>query len=200
MKKRTTFYFPAKAARRLGQIKRRSRMESGAAVLRAALSAYAELLDVTQAGYKIVVRTKDGQDYSFSPYEPFLYPKLEALRAEAEDGAEEKIPKNFVFPEAAAEKLASIRRASYLDSNADVIRAALASYDELTLVARAGDQILITDAAGEEQVAYTPYAPLARHRLRGLSGIAQDGDPRPPVPSSDGGDIALDPQGLVSVT
>ena len=166
MRKRTTFYFPAEAARRLGQIKRRSRLESSSAVLRAALSAYAELLEATQAGYQIVVRRQDGSDFPFSPYETFNYPELAEMRAEDEGGVDEKIPKNFVFPEAAAEKLNAIRRSSYLDSNADAIRAALASYDELTLVARAGAQILLTD--GAEEVSYTPYAPMPRARLRRL--------------------------------
>jgi len=179
MRKRTTFYFPAEAAKQLGQIKRRTRMESGAAVLRAALSAYAELLEVSQAGYQIAVRTKDGETYPFSPYEPFDYPGL--TKARSEDAAlpvDDKTPKNFVFPEAAAEKLTAIRRASYLESNADAIRAALASYDELTLVTRAGDRILIAD--GDEEVPYTPYAPLPRTRLHRLPPLPQGEIPRTP--------------------
>lgn len=184
MKKRTTFYFPPEAASRLGQIKRRTRIESGAAVLRAALNAYAELLEVTQAGYRIIVRPVEGGDVTFSPYEPFDYPKLEALRVETEVDTEDKIPRNFVFPEAAAQKLEAIKKASYLDSNADAIRAALATYDELTLVSRAGDQILITDPTSSDEVVYTPYAPIARHRLRRLGPIGLGEDQ--PGDSTDG--------------
>ena len=195
MRKRTTFYFPAEAARRLGQIKRRTRMESGAAVLRAALNAYAELLEATQAGYRIVVRKQDGSDFLFSPYEPFQYPGLEELRAEDDVAKSEKIPKNFVFPEAAAEKLAFIRRSSYLDSNADVIRAALASYDELTLVVRAGDQILISD--GTENAVYTPYAPMPRSRLSRLPADPEGAIPRPAPRSGESNGFPVPAQALV---
>ena len=167
--KRTAFYFPEEAAVRLQKIKKRARLDNSANVVRAALSAYDELLEVALAGCTIVVKDREGQEWPYSPYTRFSYPGL-ARKTEpiAAISATEKSPKNFAFSEAAVATLESIRKRSYLESNADVIRAALAAYDELTTAFSAGDQIIIRDTEDNE-CTYTPYAPLTRQRLN-LSG------------------------------
>lgn len=163
MGKRTTFYFPTKAATQLSSIMRRSRLENGADVVRAALSAYDELLEVTEAGRSIVVRDKAGQEWPYSPHFPCNYPGLALGELDTNVAAadEVKTPKNFVFSEEAAAKLDFIKSRSRFRSNADVIRAALGAYDELVRVIMAGDRIIIRDEIGNEQ-SYSPYAPLMR--------------------------------------
>lgn len=169
MKKRTTFYFPLEAASRLHSIMKRSRLENRADVIRAALGAYDELLEVSAAQCRIVVRDKHGEEYAYSPHSPFHYPGYASGHAEKSAEQTEDAPKNFVFSAEAAAKLDSIRLRSRLQSNADVIRAALGSFDELISVVAVGDQIIIRDRFGNEQF-YSPFAPLVR------SGLDLDSD------------------------
>lgn len=167
--KRTTFYFPAEAATQLHSIMRRSRLDNGADVIRAALSAYDELLEVTEARGSIAIQDRAGHEWLYSPHFPCSYPGLSNIASEADSpNGEEKVPKNFVFSAEAAAKLDCIKSRSRFGSNADVIRAALDTYDELIRVVMAGDHIVVRDEAGNEQF-YTPYAPLVRLGLNLIS-------------------------------
>ena len=165
MSKRSSFYFPEAAAAVLYKIRKRSRLESNADVVRAALGSYDALLDVSLDGGVIVILDKTGKEWPYSPYVQFYYPGLEHPSNYAEIArSDEKIPKNFVFSEEAAAKLASIKERSGSPSNADVIRAALTAFDELVCVMSAGDRILIRYRDGRERN-YIPYAPLVRLSL-----------------------------------
>lgn len=157
--RRTSFHFPEKAVEQLRSIQRRSRLDSGADVIRVALAAYDELLRIALGGYKILVRDQSGREWLYSPYTKFTYPGLDthAITPPIQD---EKPPKNFFFSGEAVERLESIRKRSRAQSNADAIRMALSAYDELLGVIAAGDTIIIQDKQGNEQ-SYSPYAPLA---------------------------------------
>jgi hypothetical protein len=158
-KGRTTFYFPEQAAVRLWSIKRLSRHQTNTDVIRAALSSYDDLLSVVCSGSKIFVRDHENRDHPYSPYRPFHYAALERARDEDPVTTEGRAPRNFVFTAESAAKLGSIRQRSFLHSNADVIRAALAAYEELLRVVNLGDHIVVIDRAGNEHP-YSPYAPV----------------------------------------
>jgi hypothetical protein len=161
---RLTVYFPAEAAARLAAVRRRSRMQTHVDVLTAALDCYLELVEVDRAGGAISVLHNTGAAIEVLPYSvdtEFEYP---GFSREERDASTAETPRNFVFPKQAAEKIAQIRTLSRFKSSADVIRAALACFDELVQVRDAGDTILVRDRKGQ-CVRYSPFAPLAKDRL-----------------------------------
>jgi hypothetical protein len=161
MAKRTSFYFPPEAARWLRAIKCKCRLENSADVIRAALSAYDDLLRIDSDGYDVIVRDDEGKERTYSPYAPFEHPKLQFNKLdEAGGGDNDKPPRNFVFSREASERLESIRRRSYLQSNAEVIRAALCAYNELLVIRSARYAMIIRDREGNEWH-YSPHTPLS---------------------------------------
>jgi hypothetical protein len=161
MKARTTIQFPRDAAAALNSIRSRTRFNDATDVIRAALSAYDELLEMVDLGFKIFVDLKSGERLSYSPYAPFSYDGLMPF------GAKEAVeaPRTFVFAADGIARFGSIRKRSFLTSNADVIRAALAAYDELLRVELTGDSIIMV--RGEErEVSYSPNKPINRDAVR----------------------------------
>jgi hypothetical protein len=175
-KKRTSFYFPEEAADRVIAIQRRSWLDSPAAVIRAAIGAFSDLVDVTLSGYKIFVRDPAGIEWTYCPHGPLNCPAFAAPGDEPQGASSAKLPKNFVFSEEVTGRIESMRRRSHLQSNADVIRVALLAYDDLTRVVAAGGDILIRSRDGVERC-YTPYAPLLREGLELRGGYPPTSQP-----------------------
>jgi len=164
-KQRFTVHFPAKAAEKLASIKRLSRLKSNADLLAVALESYCELVEADLSGCTIRISRDDGLlDCKFSPHTEFHYPATNRI-SEPEISGTDRFPKSLVLSDAEASKIAQIKRLCRIKSTANVIRAALASFDELIRVCHAGDRIFVKNRRGRE-VAYTPYAPLDRRILQ----------------------------------
>ena len=63
---------------------------------------------------------------------------------------------SFVFPPDAARKLAAIRELSYLNSEADLLKAAISVYETLLGLTAGGWRVFVRDRQGREW-AYSPY-------------------------------------------
>jgi hypothetical protein len=164
-KQRFTVHFPARAAEKLVSIKRLSRLKSNADLLAVALESYCELVEADRSGCTIRVCRDDGLlECKFSPHTEFHYPSSKQF-PEPERSELDRIPKSLVLSDAEAEKIMQIKRLCRIKSTANVIRAALASFDELIKVCHAGDRIFVSNRMGRE-VAYSPYAPLDRRVLQ----------------------------------
>jgi hypothetical protein len=142
-----------------------SYLETGADVIRAALHAYDDILYLDQKNYKIIVKDKSGEEFVYSPYTTFRYPGLDTGDRYLENnaGAEtgKATPKNFFFTGEAVDRLESIKAQSFMKSNADVIRLALTAYSELLTIDAKGDEIVVRNREGIEQV-YSPHRPWPR--------------------------------------
>ncbi|MDR3506263.1 MAG: hypothetical protein P4L64_00020 [Caulobacteraceae bacterium] len=154
--RRTSFHFPKDAAARLAAVGALTHIDAESDVIRAALEAYDRLLDVVEAGWRIIVRDHAGNEWAYSPYRPFAYPGLKqvALAEPAETKG-----KSFFFSGEAVDRLESIRERSYVKSHTDAIRVALTAYGELLRVDAAGDEIVVRDRDGGERL-YNPHRPF----------------------------------------
>src|ERR1700684_102449 len=95
--KRTSFHFPEDATPHVFAIAGRTWLDGPASVIRAALSAYGDLVALTSAGYRVVVRTRDGQEKPYSPHCRFN--GSGATNTQTEGGEDsDRLPKNFFFP------------------------------------------------------------------------------------------------------
>jgi hypothetical protein len=175
MTERMTVYFPAEAAGKLAAIRSRSRLMSNVAVLTAALECYLELVELDRAGGNIWVKDQKGEEWPYSVDDAFEYPGL-GDNGQASDTAE--VPKNFVFPKAAIDKIKRIRQLSRFKSYADVIRAALGSFDELVRVRRNRDRIFVQKPGGAE-ILFSPFAPIEPVGVDAIEEDAPESDPRP---------------------
>jgi hypothetical protein len=160
--RRTSFIFPPDAARKLAAIRRLSYLSTDASLLKAALSAYESILSLWSSGWRFFVRDKKGGEWPYSPYARLVYPGIaEQLVAINEAAASERIAKSktFFFSGEAVKKIDSIKNASFVTSNADVVRLCLSAYEELLAVAAAGDELFARSRLGEEQV-FNPHSPF----------------------------------------
>jgi hypothetical protein len=166
LKRRTSFHFPKEAATALQAIWARSRLGNASDVIRAALSTYNALIQIVSGGGEVIVRTKDGRQWLWSPYEPFNYPNLSSIPPVNDDkSVTRKVPRNFFFSGDAVDKLDSIKAKCFAETNADAIRIALTAYNELIGVSAVGDEIIIRDKCGNEKL-YNPHAPLICDELK----------------------------------
>jgi hypothetical protein len=159
---RTSFQFPKKAMAELRVIKERARLNDTADVLRIALQAYEEMLDLHDGHQRMFILDvhNQKQEWEYSPYKQCGYPGFGEMRSEDSETRKD-VPGAFFFSGEAAKSLASIRSRSYANSNADAIRLALTAYKELILADEAGCSIVVRDGKGGE-AAYNPYRPFRR--------------------------------------
>ena len=66
------FFFSGEAVKRLESIQHRSHLKSNPDAIRAALSAFIELIAVDAAGDEIIVRDREGNERPYSPHTPFF--------------------------------------------------------------------------------------------------------------------------------
>jgi hypothetical protein len=84
---------------------------------------------------------------------------------------------SFSFPEAAVGALHAIKSRARLENDADVIRVALRSYDDILSIDEAGMDIVVVDKAGEEWN-YSPYTKFDHPELarRPVQAAGKKGD------------------------
>lgn len=164
---RTSFHFPREAAEQLIVIKARTVLDSYPNIIRAALHSYDTLLQLAEAGCQLVVVRAGDAELAYSPYRKFSYPELAQAMAAPAEGNPDEVPRNFFFNGEAAQNLESIKRRSFLKSNADALRVALASYKELLLIYEIGDRILVRGRSREEE--FTPYRPFPLETMLGAA-------------------------------
>jgi Arc/MetJ-type ribon-helix-helix transcriptional regulator len=162
MAARTSFQFPKKAMAELRAIKERARLNDTADVIRIALQAYEEMLDLYDGHQRMFIVDPHNrkQEWEYSPYRQCAYPGFGEMCSEDIE-TKKDAPGTFFFSGEAAKSLASIRSRSYANSNSDAIRLALTAYKELVLADEAGCSIVVRDGKGGE-VAYNPYRPFRR--------------------------------------
>jgi hypothetical protein len=157
---RTTVYFSAEDAARVDEIHRKSRLETSANVVAAALEAYLELIEFDRAGGTICVKPGDANDrIPYSVDYEFCCPGFEPPTSAADDEDGEAASRNFVVPRSVEEKIIRIRELTRYQSPAEIIRAAVISFDELVRINGAGGTIIVSDRKKEAR--YSPFAPLA---------------------------------------
>jgi hypothetical protein len=161
---RTSFHFSREAAVQLKAIRARTLLIHSADVIRVALHTYNELLGLHDAGLSLNIRSKDGEEWDYSPYKKCLYPGMARASASGDDEDESAIPRNFFFSGEAKDNLESIRKRSFINTNSDAIRIALTAYKELCIIDEVGDCLVVRDAYGNEEI-YNPYRPFSPGRL-----------------------------------
>jgi hypothetical protein len=186
---RISFHFPREASAELAAIMANTRLDSPVATVRVALSAYKELLEITRAGCKIIVRNKAGIEYPYSLFAPFDYPGFANRISHKPAGRLIAPPRNLFFSSKAVDELVSIRKQSFAQNNADAIRIALASFSELVRVLANGDEIIVRDRRGNE-VSHDPRAPLVRDGL----DLGPPSGPVEMAPLPDSGEPARPPR------
>ena len=157
--RRTSFHFPKQAIAQLNAIRERTRLDANSDVIRIALQAYDELLDLSDDGCSLFIIDKDGAEWEYSPYKKCLYPRFGQLENGDTETEEKSVASNFFFSGEAASRLESIKARSYAKTSADAIRLALTSYKELILADEDGCAIMVRDSNGVE-AAYNPYRPF----------------------------------------
>lgn len=153
---RISFHFPQEAAKEIFSIQSRSRFQSPSNIIRAAIDSYKELIDIYNSGCLIIIRSHDGKELSYSPYEPFKR-NTHAIVNDGDKAYSKRLPKNYFFSSETAYSIDKIKELIRVRTNADVIRFALSSYDELVKISAAGDRIIIRDENSREQL-YTPHS------------------------------------------
>jgi Arc/MetJ-type ribon-helix-helix transcriptional regulator len=154
--RRTSFYFPREAVAALEAIRRRTRFENGADVIRLAVLTYSKILEYVDSGSKVFVVDQNDEQFAYSPYRPFDYPGMPDF--EASPAAEGFSSKNFFFSGDIVDKLDQIRARGFVRTNSDAIRVALTAYRELSGVAAVGDEIVIR-RRDETAFSFDPDAP-----------------------------------------
>lgn len=165
---KTSFHFPSDATETFVSIQHYSRLENGPGIVRVALIAHRELLEVTSAGYDVIIVGDHKKEWSYSPHAPFDYPGFKRARCLLHRSAPSMRPPGCIFLSAEVAVTAEyLRQQQRLTTMTDVIRRALTIYDELLRVVAAGDRIVLRDSKGKE-LQYSPHVPLDRVQL-GLS-------------------------------
>jgi len=71
-----SFFFSGDIVTKLDEIRARGYVRTNSDAIRVALAAYRELISVVSAGDEIIVRQRDGQEFSFDPDAPYASPVL----------------------------------------------------------------------------------------------------------------------------
>jgi hypothetical protein len=153
-KRRTSFHLPEDTSESLRSILGRSWYDSSAGAVRAAVSAFEDLLVALNQGVRIVIRNTNGDEWPYSPHAPFRQIQIDAAPPK-----DLPTPKNVFLPELLTEKIESIRALSHLQMGSEIVRAAIFAFDDLTRIAGAGYDIVVQFPTGQERK-YSPYAPL----------------------------------------
>jgi hypothetical protein len=158
--RRFSFHFPEEAAPHVFAIQRRTWLKGAANVIRAAISAIHDLTELTSADYMLFLISPTGEESVYSPHCPSRRgPPSSTVSASSEPT--ERLAKSFFFPADVAAKIEAIRTQSHAGNKTDVIRMALAAFDDLTDLVMAGSKVVIR-GSGEFERNYNPFAPLPR--------------------------------------
>lgn len=163
MARRTSFTFSAEGMAQLKAIRERTHVADNGEVIRCALNAYDDLVDLAARGYQMFVRDGDGARWPYSPYIKLSYPGLrrDEINAEAVAAAKGRKPETIFFSGDIIGKIESLKKRSHLSSNVDAIRVALSAFKELVLVLEAGDTFFVRDTDSVE-TPYNPFQPFGK--------------------------------------
>jgi len=153
-------YFPADAVAHLKLISERTYFEDDQSIVRIALFAYEQIIDLHAQNLRLEVRNHVGDVFKYTPFDKFEYPELTAQKIKFDEQAEILAAslkrKRLLFSHAAIERMTALQAKSYASSLEDVIRIALSAFKELILIDEMGGQFRMVASEGRTY----PYNPL----------------------------------------
>jgi hypothetical protein len=170
--KRPSFHVPLEAGPHIVAIQRRTCLDDPPSIIRMAIVAFCDMIELEAVGYRLAVRAPSGEERFFSPYARAVIIPDEG--SPVGNGGYQKLPRCF-FPSAeVAGKIAWIGAKCNFGAHSEAIRAAAASFDRASEFVIHGHQFLVRAAGGFERP-YSPFGQLQRNEFPLLLSLKTSG-------------------------